>query len=443
MLAVGARWQGFGRLPALTLSFGACKDRAQLDQFEGGITQTHATTLAHWLASRPNRLNPEFPPLIEVLYLDDCRAERIRAMRFSLLAGLTTGVLMLPLFWVLMPDIHRATLMLWLGLALPAAALCYLAALTRLPLPTLEWSIVAGNQTVCLCFSLLMAIGRFGDPTVYLGGTVVLLLLIAITGGLRFTPVLAGTACLCLQFGVTIAHLRGLNSMAGLTLVIMLLNTAAWAVFGNWRLETEIRRGYALALRERLARDRLARSNAELDDLAGRDALTNLPNRRTYDRWLVKYWSRAAATGAPIGLVVLDIDHFKSYNDYYGHAAGDACLQAVSACLRDQSRGMADHVARFGGEEFAVLLPGLSLEICGDVAERLRAAVASMELPHLGDRRGVVTVSCGAASLRAGACTSAASLFAAADAALYAAKEAGRNCVRLGEARHAGEAALG
>ncbi len=414
-----------------------------MDQFEGGITQAHATMLAHWLAGRPRRLNPGFPPLIEALYVDDCRPERIRAMRFSLLAGLMTGVLMLPLFWALMPDIHAAILALWLGVALPATVLCYLAVLTKLSLPTLEWAIVAGNQTVCLCFSLLFAIGKFGDPTLYLGGTVLLLLLIAITGGIRFTPMLAATVCLVLQFGITVTQLRGLNSIAGLTLVLMLLNTAAWAVFGNWRLETEIRRGYALALRERLARDSLAKSNAELDDLAGRDALTNLPNRRTYDRWLIKYWARAAATGAPIGLVMLDIDHFKSYNDYYGHAAGDACLQAVSACLRDQSRGMADHVARFGGEEFAILLPGLSLELCGDVAERLRAAVASMELPHLGDRRGMVTVSCGTASLRASAGASAALLFAAADAALYAAKEAGRNCVRLGEARHADEAALG
>jgi diguanylate cyclase (GGDEF)-like protein len=102
----------------------------------------------------------------------------------------------------------------------------------------------------------------------------------------------------------------------------------------------------------------------------------------------------------------------------------------VARCLREQSRGTTDHVARIGGEEFAVLLPGLQLDRCGDIAERLRVGVAVADLPHLGappPRR--ITISCGAASFQAGQGFTQADLFAAADAALYAAKQAGRNRV--------------
>jgi diguanylate cyclase (GGDEF)-like protein len=274
-----------------------------------------------------------------------------------------------------------------------------------------------------------------------------LTMLHAIAGGLRFLPAAVAVAGLFVELVATIpALVDGLNSIG---LIILAANTSAYAMFGNWRLETEIRRSYALSLRERLARQHLAQHNAELDDLAARDALTGLANRRTYDQWLRTYWAGARHGNAPIGLVVIDIDHFKRFNDYYGHAAGDRCLQAVAECLRDQSRGTSDHVARLGGEEFAVLLPaigvpGIGLDTCGDVAERLRAAVAALELPHLaGDPGGIVTVSCGAASVTVGEDMSAEDLFAAADAALYAAKRAGRNCVRLGEARHACATALG
>ncbi len=128
------------------------------------------------------------------------------------------------------------------------------------------------------------------------------------------------------------------------------------------------------------------------------------------------------------------MDRFKAYNDFYGHPSGDACLQAIARCLREQLRGTSDRVARIGGEEFSVVLPGLDGELCADVAERLRAAVAALELPHLDNEHGrIVTISCGAASLLATEPMSPRDLVAAADAALYHAKQTGRNRVCLAD----------
>jgi diguanylate cyclase (GGDEF)-like protein len=128
------------------------------------------------------------------------------------------------------------------------------------------------------------------------------------------------------------------------------------------------------------------------------------------------------------------VDHFKSYNDFYGHPAGDACLQLVARCLSEQLRGSGDMVARVGGEEFAILLPDLRLETAGDIAERVRQAIEALELPHLGQGVGrVVTISCGACSLVPRRGMTVKDLFAAADCALYAAKQAGRNRVCLAE----------
>ena len=408
------------------------------------LSTNQAQLLAKWLARAGRKLNPGFPPCIETEYLAESAAERLRAMKLSTVTGCVTGIIMAPFFWWLMPDIHTPMLMLWVGTALPIAWLCHATLWSRLPFAWQEWQVALSGLAVGACFSRIMALSTFAHPSIYLGGMVLLILVDAIGGALRFRPVLLLVLGQMALFIATVPVLPAISRATSATLIILMLNIAAYALFGNWRLETEIRRSYALALRERVARQDLARHNVELDDLAGRDALTNLANRRTYDRWLQSHWTRAMNRGTAVGLVIIDIDYFKAFNDYYGHAAGDGCLQAVASCMREQSRGLSDQLARVGGEEFAVLLPGLDLETCGDVAERLRAAVAAMELPHLGaPQLGTVTISCGVASVVACGDATAATLFAAADAALYAAKQAGRNCVRLGEGRHAGEAALG
>lgn len=169
----------------------------------------------------------------------------------------------------------------------------------------------------------------------------------------------------------------------------------------------------------------LADANAKLEALAVTDALTGVKNRRAFVNALMQERERAGRTGVPFSLVMLDVDNFKAYNDTYGHLAGDGVLQNLVRILNDTVRPT-DFVARFGGEEFAIILHATDAEGGAVAAERCRAAVAHESWPH---RK--VTVSLGVATYADG--MSEDNLIDAADAALYAAKLAGKNCVRSTE----------
>ncbi len=157
------------------------------------------------------------------------------------------------------------------------------------------------------------------------------------------------------------------------------------------------------------------------------DALTGLPNRRRFNGALQAEWVRALRSRRPLGLAMIDIGHFKLYNDRYGHQGGDACLQLVADTMNAELRAT-DLLTRYGGEEF-VLLPDTEPDGACLVAERLRAAVHALAEPHLHSPRGAVTISVGAASAVPDPEAGAADLVGAVDAALYASKRVGRNRV--------------
>jgi diguanylate cyclase (GGDEF)-like protein len=172
-----------------------------------------------------------------------------------------------------------------------------------------------------------------------------------------------------------------------------------------------------------LAREisRRARAEERLEELATTDALTGLKNRRKFDTEIDLEWRRAARNGTPVALLMLDADHFKSYNDTWGHQAGDQVLVGIAICVSDSVRRAGDCAARFGGEEFAVLLPGLSNIEAFRVAETIR-----LKVEHWSEDP-VSTVSIGVASMIPSASLDWSDLIEAADKALYAAKANGRN----------------
>jgi diguanylate cyclase (GGDEF)-like protein len=170
--------------------------------------------------------------------------------------------------------------------------------------------------------------------------------------------------------------------------------------------------------------------NGRLALLSITDPLTGLANRRRFAETLEAEWARALRMHGALALVLIDVDHFKLFNDRYGHVAGDACLRRVAGALGQGVRAGSDLVARYGGEEFAVILPGIDTRMAQAMAERLRAAVAALAEPHAGAATGIVTVSAGVAAVLPSPRTSAEQLIRAADAALYRAKGAGRNQVR-------------
>ncbi|MGZ8288025.1 MAG: diguanylate cyclase [Telluria sp.] len=172
------------------------------------------------------------------------------------------------------------------------------------------------------------------------------------------------------------------------------------------------------------------RAQIALEQLATRDGLTGLANRRCFDDTLHAEWSRAMRQKQPLSLLMVDVDNFKAYNDANGHLGGDECLKRVAAAVASEMRAN-DLVARYGGEEFAVILPNQSLKGAAIVAERIRSRVEQLSLPNRFARDGRVTVSIGAATAIASSDTDASQLVAIADAALYRAKHMGRNRISL------------
>jgi diguanylate cyclase (GGDEF)-like protein/PAS domain S-box-containing protein len=178
--------------------------------------------------------------------------------------------------------------------------------------------------------------------------------------------------------------------------------------------------------RQKQAEEELEEANAELSALSMTDALTGVANRRQFDQMLRKEWNRAMRTASPLSLLMIDADHFKAYNDLYGHPMGDQCLRQVAQAVARSVLRAGDVVARYGGEEFAVILPDTIAEMAAQVGDRVIAALALDAVPHQGNARGIVTVSIGVASMIPELGSTSAELMSQADAALYQAKHAGR-----------------
>ncbi len=174
--------------------------------------------------------------------------------------------------------------------------------------------------------------------------------------------------------------------------------------------------------------EELKKANDELHQLANSDGLTKIGNRRRFEKFFTDEWHRAVRFKTEISLVLLDIDHFKLYNDTYGHQAGDDCLQKVAEVLAETIKRPTDLVARFGGEEFAIVLGGTDAEGALNIAEQAFENIRNLKLPHISSKTSeYLTVSVGVATIYPQFETTEADLIKAADKALYQAKETGRN----------------
>ncbi len=191
-----------------------------------------------------------------------------------------------------------------------------------------------------------------------------------------------------------------------------------------------------LMLNTNRLRSELVATQGALERLAVTDALTGLPNRRKLEERLSNEWRRRRRTGSPLSLLVIDVDHFKAYNDGHGHLEGDSCLVRLAIAMHGVLREGVDLLVRLGGEEFVAMLPETGPDEAAAVAERVRAEVESLAVPHgTSETAAVVTVSVGwAAALAVGDEAGTGPLLARADAALYRAKQQGRNRVAGPEA---------
>ena len=175
-------------------------------------------------------------------------------------------------------------------------------------------------------------------------------------------------------FAVLFAATMGLGLAPPALAIVQSLTLAACiylTLILNFAFDRDVRRAYLHALRDRL---RLA----EADASAKRDALTDLANRRHLDLRAAEIWGAGDDASSPTAIVLLDVDHFKSFNDLYGHPAGDSCLKRVAACVSAEVRNLDDVAVRYGGEEFLLLLPRMEMRDAVRVAERVRRAIAAL-----------------------------------------------------------------
>ncbi len=281
-----------------------------------------------------------------------------------------------------------------------------------------------GIMISTMLLSIVLDNARLAQSMTY----VVMLLITIVTLALRLSVLTAALSCL-------------LGGIVGIILAWSLYNLRPdwWqllhyyvgslgvSLFVAWMLERQERISFLKSIlleHEAGERDRL---NRELARLARQDALTGLANRRCFDERLVQEWERSQRARHELALLFIDVDHFKKYNDNYGHSAGDDCLAAVAGAIGDSLLRPADLASRYGGEEFVVLLPETTREGALEVAERIQAGVAALKMPHAASSTADhVTVSIGLTSCipESGL---AQALVDAADSALYAAKHAGRN----------------
>lgn len=188
------------------------------------------------------------------------------------------------------------------------------------------------------------------------------------------------------------------------------------------------RLGSAVHQFRNIARE-LVELNVRLSALSTEDFLTGLPNRRRFDEALNSEWARAKRNEQPLAMIMLDVDHFKQFNDRYGHQAGDDCLRQVGDVLKAGVHRAGDLAARYGGEEFGIVFSAYDLDAAVLVGEKIRAAIEALGIGHPDSPHGVVTASVGVTLIFPDRDLNPDDLVRAADAALYQAKSAGRNCV--------------
>ncbi len=231
-------------------------------------------------------------------------------------------------------------------------------------------------------------------------------------------------------------RLRGLTLVFRLGAVLLLLWT-------GWRYSSRLQAELAEQTRLRAAVStanealeskvkqrtlELEAANQQLEALSATDGLTGLANRRRFDAYWAEEWQRALRTVAPLAVIMIDVDHFKAYNDHYGHQQGDACLRRVGEALRLNVRRAGELVARYGGEEFVVVMPGATVEQALQMAEAVHAAIRDARIAHAASPVAAeLTVSLGVAVGTPHATDLPDRLVQAADAALYEAKRQGRN----------------
>jgi diguanylate cyclase (GGDEF)-like protein len=364
-----------------------------------------------------------FPPKLEAAFERDTGPQRCH----ELIVRAYIGIVIYDLFafadWWATPELFWTALWVRVAFFTPVSLLL-VATLYTHPKPFLRESIICigGGAIATGTIIYLMAVsGKAPQATLHESMTLVVLFL-TVVQRTRFSY-LAPTCFMFLAVHVfALAHFYEYSLGQQVAINMVFGSTVIFALIASYTMERDLRLHYLLSLRDRA-------QNRELDRISRRDALTGLGNRRFLEEMLAAC-EEADGLRDPLSIVLLDIDHFKLFNDTAGHQAGDLCLKRVAGVVQAELRGQADHAFRFGGEELIVVLPKAVLPKAIGIAERIRQAIEEAAIPHPALAAGsVVTASFGVACSRSGYNMRAVDVVADADVALYTAKRNGRNQV--------------
>jgi diguanylate cyclase (GGDEF)-like protein len=359
---------------------------------------------------------------------------------------LRTGVLALFVFNVFLPvdyllanDVWHFALWLRLGLFTPiCAAVIVLCWAWRTPIlqKTPPWvheaMVVLSGLFAGACLSYIVASSRSPLVQYYHIGLMVVVTYGTMVQRLRFWPALVFSGLLYALHIHDVSQVATLNPRLLPPMVALVGATVVFTLMINYGTDRAERRNYLLALRRKAILEELGSVHQRLSQLARVDPLTGLYNRRHVNEFVEQAWRRAAHSGESLSIIMLDVDHFKAYNDHYGHPEGDRCLTQVANALADCARSPLDMIGRYGGEEFIAVLSPSDQQGAQLVAERMREAVIKLAFPHLRSSCApVVSISAGVASITPDRASSPDLLIQQADQALYRAKHAGRNRISL------------
>ena len=375
-----------------------------------------------------------FPPLLEVQFERENAAPRARRLWREGLISILAFNLFYVGEWLLTHQISHGELTLQLGVITPLCLLVNLLMRFNPPQWLREGSV---SFMACLiaCTYLYLQVGK-GQVAVALTlvGVIVTAMFTAVVMRLRFFFSLAACVLITIAGTIFLVVDRALRSDEKITGLALMTIAIGIGVMSNYSLEREERLGYLRFLQSEIQRQEILRMNVRLAKLSSIDKLTALPNRRAYEERFEQLWEQARADNTSLSFIVVDVDHFKAMNDVRGHTYGDEVLRRVGALIPQALRSPADFAARFGGEEFVVLLPETGRESAERVGERIRALIemagSPQQNPHPPTECLIwVTASCGISTCIPTAGRRKETLLDCADKAMYQAKADGRNRV--------------
>lgn len=370
-----------------------------------------------------------FTPALEAQFEADTGEQRSRYLILCGLFGLLVYNVFLISDYTLLPDVFPAALALRLGIVTPIAWVV-LVVFSRNPPPWLREGLAAAMMLLVMTSAVYLVLESQNPLATYAHYPFILVIIYSnVIQRLRFGSACVASIASLIIYSYGISQLGFQPHAVATEAILTMLSTVVLTLLANYHLECNERSSYLVGLRERLRRQQLTRANEELRVISNLDALTGLTNRRGLDLYLHTTWEAAGSVNQPLAVVMFDVDQFKRFNDRLGHLAGDECLKSVADAARQQNWRASDLIARFGGEEFVVVLPGANLIDGIRAGERIRRAVETCAIPHQSEASDIVTVSVGVAAAIASEVGSPLDLIEAADAALYQAKKNGRNCV--------------